>query len=699
MKASRNNWVAAAVIAGLLIAGGAGTAWSTDFTWDGDGNSNNGGNWSTPENWNLDSSYPQTGDDNATLPAATAAGRSITVDVAVVVNNLTWPVTSYVNTLLLNNDLTVTNTLSSSGVIADFDNRLNVNGRTLTLNNKISDQQAPILSGSGRIVKQGTGTLILGYNNRTHSFSGEIIVSNGIARANNYGGNFSTCTNATVASSGGTSGTFQFDCGSTPHYLPQRYTIAGPGYNNQGALLWTQGNTGANAFTKPVTVQADATISISSGQTVEYTGTLSGSGALTLIGGGHLKIMNGNATHDGMLVISNGTLSVLGALLQVTNITILANGTLNGSQARFPLATVVNNDGGTWNSVDTTSTWSGLGDGTNWSQAANWFGDVPVNIEAIIPSTSVARNIRIDVPAHVSELTWRGGGSGTDTITLHDDLVVDVMNANVDAGVRLNVNGRTVTIYANKNNSEWNLPTFQGTGRIVKQGTNTFYLGVNNRVHSFSGEIIVSNGTMRTSDYWGQFHACTNLTVTSSGGTNGTFSFAIGAKPLYLPLRFTIAGPGYNNQGALRCTGTITLTRPITVQSDATTFISSGVTLTHSGALDGSGVMTLTGGGTYRMNNAWAYTVNGATGTGIVVSTGTVDIAGCTLTITGLETATASEYVLVDYLAANGTLVGSSFKDVIGLPETWSITYAGTTANPSAIVLSPPPRGTMIMLR
>jgi len=998
MKTSRGGWISRSVVAVAILAwGGAGTAWATDFTWDGNGNPNNGGSWSTANNWNWDSGYPQTGDDNATLPAATATGRSITVDVAVVVNNLTWPASSAANTLRLDANLTVTNTLSSS----QGNNTLNVNGRTLTLNSS-SDQQSPVFTGSGRIVKQGTGTFVLGFDNRVHPFSGEIIVSNGIARAINYGGDFRTCTNVTVASSGGTSGTFQFNGGSTPSYLPQRYTIAGPGYNNQGALLWTQGNTGGNAFTKPVTVQADATISISSGQTVEYTGTLSGSGTLTLIGGGHLKIMNGAATHDGMIVVTNATLSVPGALPSVTNITILAGGVLNGSQAHFPLATVVNN-GGTWNDVDTASTWSGLGDNATWSEAANWFGDVPVDIEAIIPATAVARTIVVDSPVQVSKLTWTGGGGGTDTIRLDNDMTVDQLDAT--SGVYLNVNGKTFTLGWNANTErtprfsgagqilkqgtntfnmgpshitqtfsgnievsngtavapayggvfssasltvtssegkagtfelahhapaqlpasftingpgfnnggamrhtsgtspfgltrnvtvasdaswhinatriveyggtlggsgtltliggghlkimngaathdgmivvsngtlsvngelpsvtnitilangtlngsqarfpsatvvndsgtwnevdtastwsglgdgtnwshaanwygdvpvdieaiipaatatrnirvdspaslsklnwpgggssdtitldddltvgqldaraggavtlnvngqtffvDWNssrdrTATFSGAGRIVKQGTGTFHMGPHSVSHPFSGSIVVSNGTAVLNNHDGVFSNCTNLTVTSSAGVSGTFSFSAGSTPNYLPLRFTINGPGYNNLGALRCLGTITLARPITVQSDATTFINSGVTLTHTGALDGSGVMTLTGGGTYTMSNAWTYTVNGATGNGIVVSTGTVDIAGCTLTVAGLETATASEYVLVDHSAATGNLVGSSFKDVIGLPETWSITYVGTTANPSAIVLSPPPRGTMIMLR
>jgi len=186
MKTSRSNWVAAAVVAGLLIAGGAGRAWATDFEWNG----NTSGNWSDPNNWTNASSYPQTGADNATLPAATA-GRSITVDVAVVVNDLTWPASSTANTLLLNNDLTV----EGAFAVGIANNTLNVNGHTLTISGNNNTQgNTPQFSGAGRIVKVGTDTMNLGIGWHVHAFSGELIVSNGVVAHHNNCGflNFST---------------------------------------------------------------------------------------------------------------------------------------------------------------------------------------------------------------------------------------------------------------------------------------------------------------------------------------------------------------------------------------------------------------------------------------------------------------------------------------------------------------------------
>lgn len=79
MKASRSNWVAAAVVAGSLITGG--TARAASYSWDGNGNSDNSGNWSDTASWNPDSAagHPNNTDD-VTLPNVTTGERTITFD-------------------------------------------------------------------------------------------------------------------------------------------------------------------------------------------------------------------------------------------------------------------------------------------------------------------------------------------------------------------------------------------------------------------------------------------------------------------------------------------------------------------------------------------------------------------------------------------------------------------------------------------
>ncbi len=306
--------------------------------------------------------------------------------------------------------------------------------------------------------------------------------------------------------------------------------------------------------------------------------------------------------------------------------------------------------------------------------------------------------------AHVSKLTWPGGPSTTlDTITLNADLVVDDMASS--RFVNLNINGNTLFVDYAANYDKF--PRCSGSGLIVKQGTNTFYMG-DDWPHTFTGEWVVSNGTLKAINYLAAWPDCPNVTVASDAGVSGTVELNCGSTADRLPLRFTIAGPGYSNQGALRFTqsfpqsaGQPTFARPITVQADATCYIGSGLTVEHTGALDGSGTLTLFGGGTYDMNNVWTGTVSGATCNGIVAAAGTVDIAGCTLSLAGLEGVSGRrEYVLVDYASANGYLVGTNFAAVNGLTGDWLIDYDGTDAHPNAVVLlRPPMRGSVLIVR
>ena len=221
----------------------------------------------------------------------------------------------------------------------------------------------------------------------------------------------------------------------------------------------------------------------------------------------------------------------------------------------------------------------------------------------------------------------------------------------------------------------------------------------------FTGGWVVSNGTLKAVNYLAPWPNRPNVTVVSDAGVSGTVEFNCGSTPERLPLSFTIAGPGYNNLGALCWTqgnkGANAFARPITVAADATCYIGSGLTNTHTGVLDGNGVMTIIGGGTYDMNNVWTGKVSGATCNGIVAATGTVDIAGCTLSLAGLEgvSGTGGEYVLVDYASANGYLVGTNFAAVNGLTGGWLIDYDGTTAHPDAVVLVPPSRGAVLVIR
>jgi len=108
MKTSRRNWVAAAVVAGLLIAGGAGTAWGAPYAWDGNGSSDNSGNWSDTANWNPESAGKPDAGDDVTLPDVTAGTRTVTLDTNRLFRTLTinQSTAGATNRLLFNANLT-----------------------------------------------------------------------------------------------------------------------------------------------------------------------------------------------------------------------------------------------------------------------------------------------------------------------------------------------------------------------------------------------------------------------------------------------------------------------------------------------------------------------------------------------------------------------------------------------------------------
>ncbi len=109
-----------------------------------------------------------------------------------------------------------------------------------------------------------------------------------------------------------------------------------------------------------------------------------------------------------------------------------------------------------------------------------------------------------------------------------------------------------------------------------------------------------------------------------------------------------------------------------TVQVAGTGTLSSmNFTLGSGGTLNGSGTLT--------------WNLSGNTGD-LLTDNGTLNITGLNLVLNITGTQSLSQYVLVDY--AGGTLTGTAFATVTGLPAGWTIDYSGTVLHPSSIVLS-----------
>ncbi|MCG3147564.1 MAG: hypothetical protein PCFJNLEI_01004 [Verrucomicrobiae bacterium] len=163
-----------------------------------------------------------------------------------------------------------------------------------------------IMSGTGSLTKNGTGTLILSGNN---SYNGGTTVNAGTLQAS--AANVLSSSGALTVNSGGTVnfGAFNQSIGS----------LAGGGHITNRAALTVGGNNASTTFT----------------------GVISGSGSLTKVGSGQL-VLSGNNTYTGTTALNGGTLRVNGSLATPA-LTVASGAKLGGSGTIAGAVTIQNN--------------------------------------------------------------------------------------------------------------------------------------------------------------------------------------------------------------------------------------------------------------------------------------------------------------------------------------------------------------------
>jgi autotransporter-associated beta strand protein len=152
---------------------------------------------------------------------------------------------------------------------------------------------------TGGLIKMGEGTLALRGNN---SFSGSILVNNGIVRAD-HDNALGSPNGPTIVNPGST-----LFIGNTPDLIREPVTLNGTGFGGtNGALLAS----GAVVLSNTVTLASPSTIRVDASWQFTLHGVISGTGPLTKTGAGTLTLAGpGNNTYSGDTLVNAGTLQL-----------------------------------------------------------------------------------------------------------------------------------------------------------------------------------------------------------------------------------------------------------------------------------------------------------------------------------------------------------------------------------------------------
>ena len=599
-----------------------------------------------------------------------------------------------------------------------------------------------VISGTGALTKNSTGTLTLSGNN---TYTGATTISTGTLQISSTGllggGNHSQ----SIANSG----TFLFASNSNQTLGG---VISGTGAltkNGTGTLTLS----GANTYTGTTTVSAGTLDFAPDSGTSTLTGAITGSGAITKSGNGTTIFAGGAAgnTVSGTLAVNSGTLQIGNSttpndntqrLTAISSVTVASAATL-----------VLNNSGAlAHGSAPLTLAGNLTGDTTGIAVGGfhNALGALTMNGGTLTTYngaslTYQAYALKGDVSVGGSSASYisAGGTSGNNGVHLADNAagvtrIFDVADATSSSAADLIASARLLN---SSNAGASTALTKSGTGTLVLSGSNsytgattiaagTLQIGAGgttgalsissaitnnatlafNRsntltqgtdfasaitgsgaliqngsgtlvlsgVNTYSGSTTVSAGNLTISNASALGSTATGTSVANGAALQIQGDIAIGAEALNL------TGSGFSNAGALRnISGTNSLSGAITL-SAATTIGSDAGTLTLSGGISGIQNLALVGAGNTTLSGGIATSTGTLTknGSGIATLTAANTYSGSTNINSGTLVAAAANALgsTSGVVVGNGGSLLVTADDAIGSSTNITLASGNTTA-------------------
>ncbi|MCX7513819.1 autotransporter-associated beta strand repeat-containing protein [Frateuria hangzhouensis] len=365
------------------------------------------------------------------------------------------------------------------------------------------------MTGTGGLLKNGSGTLVLSGDN---SYSGGTTVNDGTLRGDSASLQGDITNDATVDFDQSTDGTYAGDMSGT----------GGLAKNGTGTLLLTGDNTYAGGTTvNDGRLQGDsgslrgditnnATVDFDQATDGIYAGDMSGSGELVKNGSGTLAL-DGTLAHGGGTTVNDGTL-VLNGNNSYTGGTTLNGGTLEiGSDANLGDAgSGLVFDGGTLHTTGNVST----------------DRDITLSGDGAIDTDTGTTLTATDAIAGSGELTKQGSGTlvlgGANTYTGGTTIAGGTLQGDSHSLQGDIANNGTLD-FAQATNGAFG-GAISGSGQLVKEGGGTLLLtGAN----SYSGGTTIAGGTLQGDSRSLQGDIINNGTLDFAQAGNGVFAGSI----------------------------------------------------------------------------------------------------------------------------------------------------------------------------